>query len=277
MGIQVFTKSGKFNPVDHGLKIGDVINVIAVAGGGAGGASGDKYATSSNYDLAGGKPGKGDHSRGNTRSSGGGGTGAGYGAGGGGDADSEHGKSGGGGASGEIIFGTVKLTSLAPIDITVGLAGKRWEKYQSGTGTDDDNNEYPIYDYRLLDGTGGDSSFGSYITAKGGVGGRSGGIETPPFQGHAPGGPGNEYGGSAGGGGYIPGLPFWGGAGGGEGQNGGLLGGGGGGVKAEEYNAGEAEITDIIAGTSVFGGPGGDPEKYGVSAGIGDGIVIASW
>ena len=37
MGMQVFTKSGVFNPADWGLKAGDMVQVIAVGGGGGGG------------------------------------------------------------------------------------------------------------------------------------------------------------------------------------------------------------------------------------------------
>ena len=36
MGMQVFTKSGVFNPADWGLKAGDMVQVIAVGGGGGG-------------------------------------------------------------------------------------------------------------------------------------------------------------------------------------------------------------------------------------------------
>lgn len=36
MGYILFTQSGTFNPADHGLIIGDTINVVCVGGGGGG-------------------------------------------------------------------------------------------------------------------------------------------------------------------------------------------------------------------------------------------------
>ncbi|MCT4543480.1 MAG: hypothetical protein N4A63_08060, partial [Vallitalea sp.] len=38
MGMQMYVKSGTFNPNDYDLKVGDVLNIICV-GGGQGGAT----------------------------------------------------------------------------------------------------------------------------------------------------------------------------------------------------------------------------------------------
>lgn len=39
MGFTLFTQSGTFNPADYGLKVGDMIHILAVGGGGGGGGS----------------------------------------------------------------------------------------------------------------------------------------------------------------------------------------------------------------------------------------------
>lgn len=36
MGMILFTQSGTFKPSDHGLSVGDVIQVLAIGGGAAG-------------------------------------------------------------------------------------------------------------------------------------------------------------------------------------------------------------------------------------------------
>lgn len=289
--MQMFTKSGQFNPAAQGLKVGDELSLVVVGGGGAGGIAGYRnsfyWGAPRDPDLAGGVGGMGDSNYSYEGGLvGGGGAGAGYGAGGGGEGTAHAGlssnpiQSGGGGASGEIIFGTVRLSSLAIIPVVVGLAGKRWESYDTGSTDEDDN---PIWGYRQLPGTGGDSSFGKFLVAKGGSGGRSSGIADTPFQGHSPGGTPQAgiSGGGGGGGGYIPGLPFWGGCGGQSGQNGGLLGGGGGEVrtitgKYESSQKWAFELT-MPAGTSLFGGSGGVQGNSGASVCTGDGVVIVTW
>ena len=37
MGFTIFTSSGTFNPASYGLKVGDMIHIIAIGGGGASG------------------------------------------------------------------------------------------------------------------------------------------------------------------------------------------------------------------------------------------------
>lgn len=38
MGMQIFESSGTFDPAVHGLKIGDVLQIVCVGGGGGGGS-----------------------------------------------------------------------------------------------------------------------------------------------------------------------------------------------------------------------------------------------
>lgn len=59
MGMQVFTKSGVFNPADWGLKAGDMVQVIAVGGGGGGGGGGGAGGSIAYPGGAGGCGGKG--------------------------------------------------------------------------------------------------------------------------------------------------------------------------------------------------------------------------
>ena len=98
MGMQVFTKSGVFNPADWGLKAGDMVQVIAVGGGGGGGGgggTGSAFGSSGGAGGCGGKGSEGFYKPGvfAYAAGGGGGSGGGYGAGGGG---------GGGGGGGYL-------------------------------------------------------------------------------------------------------------------------------------------------------------------------------
>lgn len=52
MGFILYEKSGTFNPLDHGLSVGDVITVVVVGAGG-GGACSTSISTASNNSLAG--------------------------------------------------------------------------------------------------------------------------------------------------------------------------------------------------------------------------------
>lgn len=52
MGFILYEKSGTFNPLDHGLSVGDVTTVVVVGAGG-GGACSTSITTASNHSLAG--------------------------------------------------------------------------------------------------------------------------------------------------------------------------------------------------------------------------------
>ena len=127
----------------YGLKVGDKVNVICIGGGGGGGGR-------SGYK--GGAAGSG----GTASGGGGGGAGGGYGAGGGG-AGGADGQSystygaGGGGGSGYLNAKTIVLTSTS-VAVTIGAAGA------GGTA------------YDAVAGSGGTTSFGSFLSAAGGGG-----------------------------------------------------------------------------------------------------------
>lgn len=125
----------------YGLKVGDKVNVICIGGGGGGGTG---YAN-------GGAAGNG----GTAVGGGGGGAGGGYGAGGGGcggyDGSGTNYYAGGGGGSGYLNAKTVTLTSTS-VTVTIGAAGA------AGTA------------YNKVAGSGGTTSFGSYLSASGGGG-----------------------------------------------------------------------------------------------------------
>lgn len=213
MGMQIFEQSGTFRPSDWGLNIGDMLQIIAVGGGGGGNgsASYDSNDSGSRFDLSnvhkGGDAGKAGGNEGGGYPGGGG---AGYGGGGGGGGRAPNlppssgsnrgtiGNSNGGGA-GQIKTATHKLTSLSAIAVTVGLGGQgaQMANRNDTTGTN-----------------GGSSSFGSVVTAQGGLGGGAnngggyGWYGNHPSYSYTPGG------GGGGDGGYVVGGPLQGGFGG---------------------------------------------------------------
>lgn len=212
MGMQVFEQSGAFRPSDWGLKAGDMLQIIAVGGGGGGNgsASYDSNDSGSRFDLfnihKGGDAGKAGVEGGGYP----GGGGAGYGGGGGGggvapnsppSSGSNRGVigNGNGGGAGEIKTAAHKLTSLSAIAVTVGLGGKGAQVANRDDTTG---------------ANGGSSSFGSVVTAKGGIGGGAknsgsyGGYGNHPTYYFTPGG------GGGGDGGYVIGGPLQGGFGG---------------------------------------------------------------
>lgn len=137
-GYAIFTESGTFNPADYNLTVGTLLNVVCV-GGGQGGFNGTYSASTK---TSGGAAGFGGRSRVNC--GGGGGSGGGFGAGGGGGGSADNFQAGDGGDAGEVTITSVKLTSTDSITITIGAGG-------SSDG-----------------GNGGNTTFGSYITARGG-------------------------------------------------------------------------------------------------------------
>lgn len=255
MGMQIFTESGQFNPADWGLKAGDMLQVVVVGGGGGGGA-GRSY-NASQKGMNGGDGGKNGEAEGTQY---GGGAGGGYGAGGGGGQSYRvSGASlvgGGGGAGGDIVFATYKITSVSPITVTVGTAGK------GGIAG------YPTATQATK---GGDSSFDNIIASGGNPGGSpDGGDNLGGTSDFAPGGHGsvvqsnNIYTGvgGGGGGGYIIGMPLYGG----RGSDGateplpGLFNGGvGGGLQSGWPSANS----------------GGSPSGY--PGGPGHGVVVVCW
>lgn len=262
MGLAIFEQSGSFDPTMYGLQAGDLIQVIAVGGGGGGGGGGAGY-PDEGYSYYGGDAGKGGYGVVNTtkkragRSIECGGAGRGYGAGGGGGGSNgarqnENGCPGSGGNGGRIEMKAIKLESTDAIPVTIGTAGKGGEPNKNGTA-------------------GGSTSFGSYLTAEGGAGGKyndqpddapnkGGGVTIGSYNGA----------GGGGGGGYLPGERIFGGAG------------------------GSANNSDssIFAGSGSGGCSGGaeDSTKQllvipegssgclpGMDGGFGSGVVIVTW
>lgn len=240
-GYCIFTESGKFNPADYGLAVGTLLNVVCV-GGGQGGFNGHSN---------GGAAGHGGESR-TSDDGGGGGSGGGFGAGGGGGGskyDSGTTPGGKGGDAGEVVIKSIRLTSVNSISVGIGAGGAR-EK------------------------NGGNTTFGSYVTARGG------GTFTNNI---APGGTGADVyvnasraGGGGGGGGYIISNGLFGGAG-GNGSGGKdfgaptLIGGGGGSGVAADQNL------NFNPASSIYGGHGGLAGQPGGNAGIGSGLCIVAW
>lgn len=202
----LITDSGTFNPADYGLNAGDTINVTCVGGGGGGGGGGGYdasytavyYITDTSEGGSGGNngktmsvntanyytPGEGGHA------------GAGYGAGGGGGGGvmgcwhDEYPKitislgSGSGGSGGEICKKSITLANTDVIAVTIGQGGAGGKGRRINTAQTNAQN-------------GGTSSFGSFVSASGGLGGNTGangttalyvgnsesGMATDPFKG----------------------------------------------------------------------------------------------
>lgn len=150
MGMQIFEKSGVFDPAMWGLKAGDVVQVVVV-GGGNGGMKG--------YD-AGAEAGKG-------AGHGGGGGGGGYGGGGGGGCGNSNTKGGKGGNAGQIVFATIALPNTASIPVTIGAAGEA----NGGTGGTSSFGTYAT----AIGGGGAAGGLGSSSTGESPAGGGGGG------------------------------------------------------------------------------------------------------
>ena len=202
MGMQIFEQSGTFRPADWGLQIGDMLQIIAVGGGGGGNATiAWKSASSAPYWEFSNRNKGGDAGK-SPESSGGGGGGAGFGGGGGGapgqtdfnDSSNWVGNCNGGGA-GQVKTAAYRLPSTAAIAVTVGKGGKggQCETRDDFTGSN-----------------GGSSSFGSVVTAQGGLGGgaNNGGASNKGFD------VSRQGTGGGGDGGYTLGGPLFGGHGG---------------------------------------------------------------
>lgn len=257
MGLAIFEQSGSFDPTMYGLQTGDLVQVIAVGGGGGGGGGGLSGSSgSSNY---GGDAGEGGYTIRNSdstraRSVNCGGAGRGYGAGGGGGSgtgSSGEGNiyAGSGGNGGTIIKASIILSAADPIPITIGAGGAGGEPGQDGAA-------------------GGTTSFGSYLTAEGGAGGkyndqpidgpnRGGRIEIGLYNGA----------GGGGGGGYLPGEHIFGGVGGSASTTSAaaFTGSGSGGCSGGTMNP-----LTVIPGGSFGCLPGMD-------GGPGSGVVIVTW
>lgn len=149
MGFLMFQEDTQFKPSDYGIKNGQLIQVIAVGGGGAGG--GVSVSGANKRGGHAGESGGEGYTTGYSYVGQAGGGGGGFGAGGGGAFDGR-GYCAGGGGSGYMKTKFIILqNSDAIIPITIGSGGVG----QSGAaGT-----------------SGGATSFGSYLTAEGGGGG----------------------------------------------------------------------------------------------------------
>lgn len=261
--MQIFEKSGQFNPADWGLKAGDMLQVVVVGGGGGGGA-GDSY-NRHNLGANGGDAGKaGNKTPSDGLASAPGGAGGGYGSGGGGGqgystTGTNYKRGGGGGAGGEIVTATYKLKSTGPINVVVGAAGK------GGIA-----GESPISATK-----GGDSSFDT-IVAAGGNPGKSGNEDgTGGESSFAPGGNGStntsqttKYGlGGGGGGGYIIGMPLIGGRGGDAD------------VAYDETGASPGTFNGGVSGgiKRAYPRAGSMGAPSGLSGGPGHGVVVVCW
>ncbi len=268
-GYVLFEDSGIFDPTVYGLKVGDIISVTCIGGGGGGGGAGSVGGTAYTRGGDAGKGGKPYY----LSAGGSGGGGAGYGGGGGGGAGYSNGddyfSGGSGGGAGRVVSSSVVLSSLTPIPVTVGAAGKGFTGTSAATA-------------------GGASSFGSYVSASGGTAGANNGGS--PGTGGSTGGRGgkststNYYSGGGGGGGggviIIDGrivvLASNGGNGGNApNENGASVtgtGGGGGGARASSSGG-------RLGGTSVYGGQGGDGwnSRNGADGGSGKGCVLITW
>lgn len=191
MGIKLITENTIFNPSFHGISEGQLIYCICIGGGGAGGGG---------NNIVGGNAGEGPkYSNGsmvNAYLCGAGG--GGFGAGGGGGYGFNSGvHAGGGGSSGEMKVAIINIKNNNTIPVTIGTGGKG---VLNSAGTN-----------------GGSTSFGSYLTANGGIAGGIG------YGGNASWAMGNggdadttyySQAGGGGGGGYILGQRKYGGHGG---------------------------------------------------------------
>lgn len=289
MGMKVIETNQTLNLAQYGLKAGDEITVICVGGGAGGGAARDG---SSGLGY-GGNAGFGGN--GGVRAStsygaagGGGGAGGGYGAGGGGgggassaNAYSYYGYNKGagyGGGAGEYKMISHKLneTTVNSIVVTIGAGGIGGNNYFT-------NNTYH-------NGTnGGLTSFGSIVSANGGIickGGAPGqdfcysGISDRAA---GPGGGGGE-------GGYILPLRMYGGSGGKGGDTRVVPGspvtptmimsaGGGGGSGSMVQTYSNSSAFGVLAQSSQYGGHGGAPETPGGQGFLskGSGVVVVLW
>lgn len=299
MGVLTIETNQTINLSQYGLKAGDLITVTCIGGGAGGYGAGKTYDTSStsyNFTYQGGAGGDAGCPGGGS-SGGGGGAGAGYGAGGGGAANVSYysynggynsgtGTTGGtGGGSGECKMTTVILnaTTVNSVAITVGAGGigGKWSSY-----TDSTTATYSFTRYQLSSPTnGGVTSFGTILSANGGIIGR-GGI-------------GGNNSGGGGAGGYLFPQKIYGGQGGHGGQlvycstnsvaNTGvamqsdtavvemLRGAGGGGGAAAVYNSPTTRTQ--LGQQSEFGGAGGAKGQsggYGIMS-KGHGAVIILW
>lgn len=145
----LFEESGTFNPADYNLTTGDQLQVICIGGGGGGGGS--NYFNSSNFKIG---------SNAGTTTEGD------YGCGGPGGitshswndgSETRYGE-GGYGGGGFLKKATITLESASTIAVTIGQGGigTKTPKGSASDGTD-----------------GGATSFGTYLTAEGGGGGKA--------------------------------------------------------------------------------------------------------
>ena len=270
MGMVIFTENGTFNPATYGLGAGDIVSGVVV-GGGAGGQGGSTRSSYQNCVGKGGDAGKGGLSPYEKVGGGGGGGGGGYGAGGGGGGaygmyitSNNDCKGGDGGGAGQIVFFNLSLPNANPIPITVGIGGT------GGNGVV----QSLVGQYGTA---GGSSSFGSYITARGGS--PTGGTKLPRATSSSSNAQDTVSGGCGGDGGYIIGSNIFGGKGGYPGAKfadteinptSGTGNGGGGG---SSYNQ---NVPGVSPGA---GGAGGWPGFNGQdgSSGSGNGVVIVTW
>ena len=145
MGIKLITENMIFNPSFHGISVGQLFYCICIGGGGAGGGG---------NNIVGGNAGEGPkYANGSLVGSyrcgaGGGGFGAG---GGGGEGINDSVHAGGGGSSGEMKVKILTLNNSDTIPVTIG-AGGLGRLNTAGTN-------------------GGSTSFGTYLTANGGIAG----------------------------------------------------------------------------------------------------------
>ena len=277
MGTLMITTNQTLNLATYGLKAGDPITVIAV-GGGAGGSAGDWYGDT--YYYTGGNGGAAGCPGLGSNGSGAGGAGGGYGAGGGGGGSCSYGKGGNGGGAGayNITTHVLNATTVNSIAVTIGAGGA------GGYGVRTDRGTY--YDYSSVSGfNGGITSFGTILSANGGICDRGGFGEY------------SAGGGGGGQGGYLFPQKIYGGSGGKGGRenlpytainNGGvwvggpterpILKGAGGGGGSGYYSTNQ--YIDVESEQySEFGGRGGKPGAaggYGVES-HGSGCVVVMW
>jgi hypothetical protein len=169
-----FKENTTLNIVNLGLKIGDVVTVICVgAGGGGGGGGSTTYynANYSGYGIGGANAGFIFNNKKNEYSGIGYGAGGAGGNGGRGGGTINNGAGGGGGGAGEVVIKTIVLNAQI-IPITIG---------ERGTG----GGVVPGTNGNGINGTnGGTSSFGSYVTSHGGLGGEGGGGSSAAVRGN---------------------------------------------------------------------------------------------
>ena len=153
MGYIIITNNTTLDIRDLGLNIGDMAKVICVGGGGGGGAA-NQDSNSSVYTGHGGNAGNASRAYYSNRGFGEARPGGlGYGAGGGGGYGNGSNNHASGGTRGYIRIKTVQFTSNT-VPITIGQGGTGASSYK-GSGT-----------------AGGSTSFGTYVTATGGAGGK---------------------------------------------------------------------------------------------------------